>query len=420
MTLARAPKAALLVATLTAHSVAAHATNGMNLEGYGPIPLAMGGAAMAYDNGLGAMMNNPATLALAQPGNQLSIALHVLGPDVNTRMGANAASKGDSYAMPAIGWGRKEGAWTYGVGMFAQGGMGTDYLAGSPLALGTGEAVRSELGVGRVILPLAYQVSPELAVGGTLDLVWAGLDMKAAMPLDPLDPLAGVMRIDFSDRNDFTGKARGHGLAGKLGILYRLAPNLSLGLTYHAKSALSDMETGVAGATVSGVPFAGPGRIRIRDFEWPETTALGVAWQPTPRWLLAADVKRIGWADTMRDFKLSFTPVGGSEIPLTMPLDWDDQTVLAMGAQYQVDDRLHLRAGYNHGKNPVPATTLNPLFPAIVERHYTVGFDYRVGKADCIAAALSYAPEVTQAIAGTPFTVSHRQVSAMLGYNHRF
>ena len=30
-------------------------------------------------------------------------------------------------------------------------------------------------------------------------------------------------------------------------------------------------------------------------------------------------------------------------------------------------------AGWNYGENPVPDATLNPLFPATVERHYTAG-----------------------------------------------
>jgi hypothetical protein len=40
------------------------ATNGMIMEGYGPVATGMGGAAMAYDNGTAAMANNPATLGL--------------------------------------------------------------------------------------------------------------------------------------------------------------------------------------------------------------------------------------------------------------------------------------------------------------------------------------------------------------------
>ena len=59
-------------------STTAYATNGMDLEGYGPIATGMGGASMAYDNGTAAMMNNPATLGLMPEGNRLDVALHDL------------------------------------------------------------------------------------------------------------------------------------------------------------------------------------------------------------------------------------------------------------------------------------------------------------------------------------------------------
>src|SRR5690606_21581711 len=63
--------------------LAGHATNGMNLEGYGPIATGMGGASMAYDNGTAAVMNNPATLGLMEEGNRLDFALGALRPDVS-------------------------------------------------------------------------------------------------------------------------------------------------------------------------------------------------------------------------------------------------------------------------------------------------------------------------------------------------
>ncbi|HTY04146.1 MAG TPA: aromatic hydrocarbon degradation protein, partial [Rhodocyclaceae bacterium] len=53
----------------------AFATNGMDLEGYGAVATAMGGASMAYDNGAGAMMNNPATLGLMGQGSGIGVAL---------------------------------------------------------------------------------------------------------------------------------------------------------------------------------------------------------------------------------------------------------------------------------------------------------------------------------------------------------
>ena len=45
--------------------------------------------------------------------------------------------------------------WTYGLGIFAQGGMGTEYGPTASWPWARAQPVRSELGVGRVLLPLA-------------------------------------------------------------------------------------------------------------------------------------------------------------------------------------------------------------------------------------------------------------------------
>ena len=148
-----------LCALLAAGS--AQATNGMVMEGYGPISTGMGGASQAIDHGNAAMAQNPATLGMMADGTaRIDVAFGVLGPDVKSSvMGMEAKSGGTSYLMPAFGYTRRSGAYTYGIGMFAQGGMGTEYDATSFMAGGSGLPARSELGVGNVIFPLAYQVS---------------------------------------------------------------------------------------------------------------------------------------------------------------------------------------------------------------------------------------------------------------------
>ena len=81
----------------------AGATNGMNLEGYGPEALAMGGAAFAYDNGTAGVMNNPATLGLMNQGHRFDLALGFLSPIVTTKQAGetDADSASDLFLMPA-------------------------------------------------------------------------------------------------------------------------------------------------------------------------------------------------------------------------------------------------------------------------------------------------------------------------------
>lgn len=423
----------------------AFATNGMNLEGYGPIATGMGGASMAYDNGNAAMMNNPATLGLAGDGSRLDVALGFLGPNVKN-VTSGEKSGGDAYFMPAIGWTKKSGNLTYGVGMFGQGGMGTEYNLSLDM-LQTGEGERSELGVGRLMAPIAYNVNDKLTIAGSLDFVWAMLDLKMAMPIANMaglitptgagnGTLTGALnalalggydnaRLDFSAGNDYTGKARGYGFAGKLGFAYKLSPMVSIGGTYHTKTNLGDLETGTTGASMIVTDTGGnptqtvPGKISVRDFQWPETYGIGVSIQATPSLLVAADYKRINWKDVMKNFTMTYSALGDS-ITFALPQNWDDQNVFQIGLSYKATGSLTLRAGVSLSDNPIPDATMHYLFPAIEKNHYTAGLGYAFDASSDLNFSLQFAPKVTQTNSTFGYTVSHSQTSWQLMYSKRF
>ena len=472
-------------------STAAFATNGMNLEGYGPIATGMGGASMAYDNGTAALMNNPATLGLMSPGNRLDVALGYLGPHVKAEVegaGLSATSSADAFYMPAIGWVKKTGKIAFGVGMFAQGGMGTEFDANSFLAAGSGEKVRSELGVGRLLIPLAYNVNDQFTIGGTLDYVWATLDLKMALPgdmfldmaafpgstqqfgsvsgsmmdafgslvfgggafpagtLNPADPV-NYGRFDFSDGSDFTGAAKGTGFAGKLGAVYKVNKNVAIGLTYHSETWLGDLEakgatvsfnanvdSGVAGGGAPNgvyVPATIPlkGNIAVKDFQWPQTIGMGVAYNASEKLLLVFDYKWINWEAVMKNFKMTFTAdatqpgmaqaFAGTQLDATLFQNWKDQNVFMIGAGYKFTKEFTGRIGFNYANNPIPDTYLNALFPAIEKSHITVGGGYMISKASSVDASFTYAPEVSQKN-GAGITMKHYQTNAQLMYSYRF
>ena len=467
----------------------ASATNGMNLEGYGPVATGMGGASMAYDNGSAAVMNNPATIGLMDDGaSRLDVAVGLLAPDITSSMSAmpvpDAESSGGPYVMPALGWVTRQGNLSYGVGMFAQGGMGTDYAADSFLAAGSGEKVRSEVGVGRLIAPLAFNVNDKLTVGGSAEVVWASMDLMMAMPgglaggvptsmpgnfIDMtafggnvLGTVSGSMvnilggailggniddvnwvRFDFSNGGDFAGKAKSTGFGAKIGAVYKVNSKLTLGAAYHAKTALGDMETDDAKVSMNIVDdvFTGgnpvtvkvTGDIKVKDFQWPDMIALGGSYKISDKIMLAADYKRINWSNVMKDFKMTFTAdasqadplaagfgLGGSFVDATMYQDWEDQNVFMIGGSVQVADPVTVRAGLNIANNPVPDEYMNPLFPAIIKNHVTLGLGYQVNKESNVDVSMVYAPEVDQTNSNTTIETTHSQLNWQFMYSQRF
>lgn len=428
-----------VAAAVAAPFLPAMATNGMLMEGYGPISTGMGGVSQAIDHGTAAMAQNPATLSLMTDGSRLDLAVGVLGPKITSSVGGmRAPSDGNSYLMPAIGYTRRTGSLTYGVGLFAQGGMGTEYAANTFLAAGSGEAVRSELGVGKLLLPVAYQLNSRLAIGATLDFMWADLDLRMALPgaqlgqlvtvangnlAGALGPLGGApwARISFSDDNKFTGAAKGTGSNAKLGAVYKFGDAWIVGGSYQLKSSLKDMVTSDGSARMAATGgFADVGKMTVIDFQWPAITAVGASWQATPAVLVAADIKSIAWSDVMKSFKMRYESAGiGGSVSFALPQNWKDQTVVNLGLAWKATENLTLRAGLNMSDNPVPDALVNPLFPATVKNHYTFGLGYRVSASGDFNASVTVAP-VNTVTSGAGVTISHEQTNVQLMYTQRF
>jgi long-chain fatty acid transport protein len=418
------------------------ATNGMNMEGYGPVATGMGGASYAYDNGTAGMINNPATLGFMKSGtSRLDIAIGGLHPDVTSKMAgaADANSGGDAYYMPAVGYIRKDGRLAWGIGMMAQGGMGTEYGKNSFLSMGSGQEVRTELGIGRILFPVSFDVSENLRIGGSVDYLWGGLDLQMVMSgaqlgamMAPggaafgvattnmaLPPMAWA-QFDFSQgSNKFKQELTTSGWGWNLGFTWKLADNIEVGGVYHAKTSLDDM-SGKGRLNNNVLPLSG--KLKVIDFQWPETYGIGLAYQATDKLMIVADYKRINWADVMKDFHMRFETAGGGWMEAKLYQNWDDQNVIMIGGAYKYTDALTLRAGVNLANNPIPNKYLNYLFPATIKNHVALGFGYSFNPSSSIDFSYSYAPKVsgTNANMGNIKTVHSQSHNWQFMYSHRF
>jgi long-chain fatty acid transport protein len=467
-------KGVVLLAVLSTPYSSAFATNGMNLEGYGAKSHALGGTGMAYDTGNSAVMNNPATLGMMEDGSsEIGIGIRGLHPDVNLDFSAmTSESDGGGYYMPSLSYMRRDGMISWGVAVLAQGGMGTEYGKNNPLfsygipMSGNGvvpmswKEMRSEVGVGRLMFPIAYKLTENTTIGASVDFLWASMDLQmnmdgahfGAMAMQGIggkvsgsmfDMLGSMIyggqvkdinavRYDFSNDNAFLGEAVGYGTGFKLGITHKFSKLFAVGGSFHSQTWISDLETSKAVLSFAGVYGNGDtfaqdvsGTIKVRNFEWPATFAAGVALYPSDRWMIAADIKHLDWSSAMGKFSTSFTadnslangPFAGQKLDVDMTQDWEDQTIFSLGVQYRATDRLSLRGGASFSSSPVPDDYLNPMFPAITENHYTAGFGYRLTDRSSLAAAFAWAPGIT-ATNQDCLEISHGQMNWSLNFTH--
>ena len=372
--------------------------------------------------------------------------------------------------------------WAVGASMFGSAGMGTDWRSSAPLGdanmmtnpgfagfinqgdqdpfgnyanvngTGGGElglySMRSNLLLLKFSVPIAYG-QDNWSVGIAPVLMYGSLDISFQSPdryfvgnnflgggtIDPLDGSLGYSALFNGGANSVgNGSSSSFGLGLEIGGQYTLPDmGVTLGATYHSSIEMEykGQISTAASAFGYGTPGAAFGAFSDK-LEQPAEYALGVDWTEGDI-SLTADWKNIRWGNARgyQDF------------------GWENQNVYALGAEFRMDD-LALRLGYNYAKNPIKNSTdttavnngggaitnantngdtLNALnavmFPAITERHYTIGAGYQFTKNVGADLAVTYAtsPDATynaDSVGLGTIKVTNDQIAVSANLNYSF
>jgi long-chain fatty acid transport protein len=352
----------LALAQLGMISPAAFATNGDNLIGIGPISRAMGGVGVAApQDAISAIFANPAAMCFGSycPGSEAVFGGTYFDPTVKSKVDLSrlgfgqgvAKSRMKPFVVPAIGVTSPiTERLRFGIGAYGVSGMGVDYKERGAIYRdpNTGQDLYTKLEIMKFAPNLAYLVTPNFSVGMSLS-------------------------IDYGNADFGSGGAHNYTMGLQVGALYHMGI-FNFGASYITPQKITHERV---------YDFDGNGTLDDLKLQSPHTLIFGVAAEPSPELLAEADVRWYNWADAKgyEDF------------------DWDNQWVIALGVQYRPIGPLALRAGFNYGKNPVNehngfnimgvtpiqgvnVSTLNYEmlrivgFPAIVEKHLTLGIGY--------------------------------------------
>ena len=404
----------LIAALVAAAPFFAHATDGYFSHGYGMVAKGMGGASLAFTgSGFGAA-NNPATMAFT--GNTFELGLDLFSPWRKAErsgapdfVGLNGSADSDSnyFAIPEIAYNRMiNPAMSWGVTIYGNGGMNTDYPGGqlaSPGACGpaTGPGTgfnpapgpynllcgNGSLGVDLsqlIVAPsFAWKFAPNHSIG--IAPLFAYQRFKA----EGLQAFAGLSTDPGNVTN--RGYDNSTGWGARIGYYGRLTPQLAIGVSYTTKMSMGEFDK------YRGL-FAEAG-----GFDIPSHYGIGISFEPNPQTQIALDYERINYSDASSVSNASGlilqcaggdpnACLGGSN---GAGFGWRDIDVFKLGIQYQVDPRLTLRAGYNYSQNPIRSqdVTFNFLAPGVVQHHITGGATWTLDPTSFLTLAAMYAFE---------------------------
>lgn len=353
-------KTLLTLFTLSLLPLTAHATNGDNLIGVGPISRAMGGVGIASpQDAISATFANPAAMCFTDccDLSQFDFAATLFSPTIDGKI-TIAPGPGEvvmeheadkkTYLVPAFGFTTALGDKTrFGLSAYGITGLGVDHTdsdVGANVA-----ADNTQLMILKAAPTLAYEVSDKFSIGAALHVVNSTLDLSQ-------------------------GSSAGYGYGVQLGALYHL-DSIHLGLTYLSPVAADHKNV---------YDLDQDGRKDDFELEAPQQLGLGIAYEPNSSFMVELNTKWINWSNA----------TGYDD------LDWDDQIAVAIGIQYKPIDDLALRVGYNYAESQIDGHTFDGDdtvniqgkqvnaygfeslriigFPAAVEHHVTVGLGYNI------------------------------------------
>jgi len=385
-------------------SASALATNGYFSHGYGMVAKGMGGAATAMTEDTFGGANNPASMVWV--GDRMDIGLDLFSPKrqasrsgsagMGTGMDASSPSGSNLFYIPEFGYNRMLGPdKAIGITVYGNGGMNTDYPGGR---IGPGTACdmfnangpgshnilcgSGRLGVNLEQLIVAPTFSMKLndrhSVGASLLLGYQRFKATGLSAFYGFTASA-ANGLPYDTGNNVTNRGNDSSIGAglRIGWTGKVSDTLTLGAAYATRMHMGKFDK-------YKDLFAERG-----GFDLPENWNVGLAFKPTPQMTLALDYQHISYGAIKSIANGSRTaadapgmPPGGAANSLGCSscrgFGWSSVNAVKLGVEYQYSPALTLRAGYNHGSNPISSrdVTMNILAPGVVQDHYTLGMSY--------------------------------------------
>ena len=349
-------------------SINANATNGYFQHGYGIKSQGMGGVGIALPQDALAAATNPAGMAFI--GDRYDLGVNIFRPERESEIIGNGSPSNNAkydgnetefFLIPEFGYNKIiNDQYSAGISIYANGGMNTDYDNGVGSFFGSSAGV--DLKQIFFTPSLTFKPEPNHSLGIAINFAYQSFQAKGL----------SAFASSSNDSSNLTDNHHEHsyGAGIKVGWMGKITEKLSLGATYHSKTYMSKLDD-YAGLFAEG-----------GNFDIPASYGVGFAYQATPDLTVAFDYQRIEYSDVKSVNNPLIPNLSSSKLGKAdgAGFGWRDIDVFKVGFNYQWNDKLTVRAGYNHNSQPIPSseTFFNILAPGVIKDHLSLGFTYKI------------------------------------------
>jgi long-chain fatty acid transport protein len=291
--------------------------------------------------------------------------------------------------------------WAFGLGIYAPFGLVTDYEK-SFQGRYYGETSKVSVITVQPTVSYAFNDYVSIGIGPTFNHISG--ELTSAIQMNPAGTNDGQVRINGDDN------AWGY----NVGILVTPTATTNLGLTYHSKVSYA-----LQGDTkFSGAAFGANG-LRYDaglDITTPESVDFSITQKLNQDWTVYAGSTWTRWS-RLKDITVNNdvpASQGGSASPLSTisePQNWHDTWAHAIGASYQLNKEIVLRAGFSVDQSPTNNVDRSVRIPTGDRHIYSLGAGWSPTDHITIDVAYSYLKEESVSIndtgKGAPYSASY-------------
>ena len=209
---------------------------------------------------------------------------------------------------------------------------------------------------------VAYRLTDQFSLGFGLNYVIGNVKLKRAV---------SVVSVETPSPVEANLALNGNAVGFNAGILYKITPELSLGLSYRHKVKMdaSGNASFDPGYAVLGLP---QGEVKS-TLTLPATGFAGIAYRPLSNLEIEADYQFIGWS-SYNELRFDFSSNSSSTVS---PKNYQDTYIIRVGGEYSLDP-WHFRGGYLYDHSPVKIEYSEPLLPDANRNGLNVGLGYDI------------------------------------------
>ncbi len=359
----------LFLTSLTFNSILY--SNGYQINAQGAKAISMGGAFSALANAPSAIYYNPSGITQITGTNIIfgsSLALSNSSFEGPSPLDNNYKMKQQlSYPIHLYATHQANNKLFFGAAFNNSYGISTKW---NDDWIGKYLVVENEINMYFLSLVSAFQIIPEISVGFGYNIVFGDLLFGKYNNLTP----------SFDD-GYITINGSGIGSGFTAGILFHATKALSVGLSYRSKVSIKlegDSKVKNYPSNFDGIMLNGDIRTKLTT---PENITFGIAIKPLKNFILTADYQYVGWS-SFDKLEIRYNDIVDEETGdlyiLSLDKKYSNSFVASVGAEYKLNRKLNIRAGFFFDKNPIDDYYVEPSIINANKLGYSLGFGYKL------------------------------------------